>query len=826
MDISEIKSQLSIQMLLQHYGLAVKNNHVHCPFHEDKTPSMRVYNDTGTVFCFSGNCVQGNKSIDVIDFIMFQENCNKHQAIVKAKALLGVNTTSLATQFISLQNQLVRSKKATEYLKIRGLSELIEVGSNHRNGNNTVAYQYPHLKNCVVFPLKNAVGEIVSMYGRSFTSSTKNGHYYLENRTGLYPCYPSSETKQLILTESVIDAATLQQHANLAKNTIVLACYGTNGFTTEHAEAVSQLKLLQTIIVFFDGDIAGRKAVIKLANQLQELFPNITLAVVHCPSDEDVNSLWCNYHDTTIFTTLLQEASKELTQINIPLENTFTAEKRQAVKKQISIVKNEVLAPITTEKQLLEFTIKGTVKNTGDSLKVTLQTKHNETAQLLIQKLDLYDYSSLEKHAKQASKAILVDSTIILQHWQEYALELEKQQTTSNKTKDILLDKATHSKCVAFLKSPNLLERINEAIGQTGVVGEVDNRLLLLLIASSFHNKKPLHGLIQGSSGSGKTKLLQSINSLLPVEVCKSFTRVTESSFYNYGEYALSHKTLCFEDIDGLKEEALLALRELQSNGKLTSSTSQKLESGKITSGENTVNGPIASLSCTTKADLYEDNISRCFVVAVDESPEQTANIIDFQNQIAAGKIDRTKQKSVTSFVQNCIRILQPIPVVNPYASIVKLPQNIHKIRRLHGMYQNLVAQVTWWHQYQRKKDNQGRIIAQKQDLQIACDILFETIILKVDELHGALRQFYETLKTGIQKKGEDSLFNRFEIKQLTGTSKTQMHRYINQLVELEYLQQYGYANRGFKYKIVYWDNHQVLRSKIQGDLQKQLDSL
>jgi len=403
---------------------------------------------------------------------------------------------------------------------------------------------------------------------------------------------------------------------------------------------------------------------------------------------------------------------------------------------------------------------------------------------------------------------------------------LEKKQITSAKKDKITLSQATKNQCIEFLQSPNLLERVNQAIGHTGVVGEEQNRLLILLVASSYHHKSPLHGLIQGSSGSGKTKLLQSIYKLLPQEVCKTFTRVTESSFYNYSEHALRHKTLCFEDIDGLKEEALLALRELQSNGKLTSSTSQKLESGKITSGENTVNGPIASLSCTTKADLYEDNISRCFVVAVDESPEQTKQIIKFQNQIHAGKVDLAKIESTRVFVQNCIRILRPIAVVNPYASIVKLPQNVHKLRRLHGMYQNLVAQVTWWHQYQREKDNQGRIIAQKQDLQIACDILFETIILKVDELHGALRQFYETLKTGVQKKGEEYLFNRFEIKEITGTSKTQMHRYINQLVELEYLQQFGYANRGFKYKIVYWDNHQVLRSKIQRDLQKQLDSL
>ncbi len=40
----------------------------------------------------------------------------------------------------------------------------------------------------------------------------------------------------------------------------MLALYGTNGLTEEHTEAVSQLKDLEEIILFFDGDEAGNKA--------------------------------------------------------------------------------------------------------------------------------------------------------------------------------------------------------------------------------------------------------------------------------------------------------------------------------------------------------------------------------------------------------------------------------------------------------------------------------------------------------------------------------------------------------------------------------------
>jgi hypothetical protein len=40
-----------------------------------------------------------------------------------------------------------------------------------------------------------------------------------------------------------------------------------------------------------------------------------------------------------------------------------------------------------------------------------------------------------------------------------------------------------------------------------------------------------------------------------------TLTRVTDSSFYNYGRQDLQHKLIVLEDLDGLKEDALLAFR-------------------------------------------------------------------------------------------------------------------------------------------------------------------------------------------------------------------------------------------------------------------------
>ena len=49
--------------------------------------SMKVYADTNTAFCFAGGCEV--QSVDVIDFVLHMEKCDKRTAILKAKELCG-----------------------------------------------------------------------------------------------------------------------------------------------------------------------------------------------------------------------------------------------------------------------------------------------------------------------------------------------------------------------------------------------------------------------------------------------------------------------------------------------------------------------------------------------------------------------------------------------------------------------------------------------------------------------------------------------------------------------------------------------------------------
>ncbi|MCP4439361.1 MAG: hypothetical protein GY810_10515, partial [Aureispira sp.] len=170
--------------------------------------------------------------------------------------------------------------------------------------------------------------------------------------------------------------------------------------------------------------------------------------------------------------------------------------------------------------------------------------------------------------------------------------------------------------------------------------------------------------------------------------------------------------------------------------------------------------------------------------------------------------------------------LLEPCKVVNPYAGKVKLPKSVHKIRRLNNLYQVFVQQITWLHQYQRKKDAKGRLIVEKADLKAALDLLFETIVLKVDELDGSLRAFFEWLKSYVKDK-EDGQFTQREVRQAKRISKTGCQNYMNSLLELEYINRCNISRRGtYQYKISYWDSTQKLRKELKESLFTQLEKL
>ncbi len=897
MEIAQIKSKLTLKEVLNHYGLKPdKQNRLNCPFHEDKTPSLQVYYKTGTVYCFSSNCRTHGKSMDVIDFILHKEGCSKHQAIEKAKSMIrGDNTATaqkeltrsavLLKMFAYFKNGVHNSGPAKEYLERRHLDYTkIEVGYNSGQFHHGSRRDQYLIESClkvgllldrgqtgrgghkaysvfgkfgVVFALKNRTGQVVSLYFRSTVATDgRSRHFYLHGRSGLYPGYPPAATRRLILTEAIIDAATLIQQEAITKDFEVLSLYGTNGLTDEHLAAIKNLRQLEEIVFWFDGDEAGRSASGKYKAVLSAELPGVQISQVLTPEGEDVNSL-LDGHSPNILTTLLENRQgpkaaqaetfsfstersneKETTEQGAPAGDRAENPERSVERKKLENPQHGQALDTTNPANLIyrggaaEYQIKGFKRSQLDSLKVSLQIIKD--GRDFRAKVELYDYKHTQGVSQKAAKIFdtepeLIEKdisrlTTLLEQYRETYQDKESNQPNQP---EIKVPESTIPQCLELLKAKDYFQKLNELIGKTGVIGEEMSRLLLYVIASTYKMSETLHGLVQGSSGSGKTHLITKIAELMPPEHTIALTRVTESSFYNYGENELKNKLLIMEDLDGLKEEAFLAFRELQSRGMLNSSTSVKDEKGNIRAAVKTVRGPIASLSATTKGEIYEDNMSRSLVIAVDESKEQTARVIHYQNRRASGGINTKEEQSAAELLQNCMRLIKPCEVVNPFAGKVSLPQEAHKIRRLNQLYQAFVRQITILHQYQRSRTSTGKLITEKEDLRIACRILFDCIVLKVDELDGSLRDYFEKLKAYVEPKGKDYEFTRMEIRHALKVSKTRQHVYMQELQDFEYVRQVnGYANKGFKYQIGYWDSLEALRAKIQDHLEGQLEKI
>lgn len=581
---------------------------------------------------------------------------------------------------------------------------LIDKGITSRTGNPAYGV---FGKWCISFALKDKENNVTGLYFRSTLNDKKSKHFYLKDRKGLYPNYPNKNCKKLILTEAIIDAASLLQIENITNEYETLSCYGTNGLTEEHQQAIKELKQLEEIIFFFDNDTAGKEAVKKYGAMLKAEYPKLKLTQAE-PINKDINET-LQGHDENVFMELLNSR-----------KDIFLSNENKAT---------------------------------------------------------------------------------------------EPPQTVNASTS------------IDFLQRKHLLDNLNQLIGKAGTVGEENSRMLLFLIIISYINKSPLHALVQGSSGSGKTHIISRIADMMPQEDVLRFTRITESSLYNWGEFDLFQKVVIIEDLDGLKEDALYALREFISNQVLRSSVTIKDKKGNNKSSHKIVKGQFSSLSATTKGETYEDNMSRSFLIAVDESKEQTQKIIQYQNRKNAGEIDPQEQQKAIAFIQNMVRNLKHYDIVNPYATKLLLPDKVHKIRRLNEMYQAVIKQVTFLNQYQRKLTNSNQLITEIEDIEQATEILFESIVLKVDELDGSLRQFFERLKKYVKNENQDFILR--EVRQELNVSKTQVFRYIQSLTELEYIKPIGgYANKGLKYKISYWDNYQKIRAEIKDFLMLQIQKL
>jgi DNA primase len=878
MELKDIKQQLSINRVLSHYSLKPdKNNRLLCPFHPDKTPSLQIYPTTNTYCCFSSNCNAGTG--DTIQFIELKENCNKHEALVKAASLLNGNITApqqpaaklfietepmeriavLTKSFKSFSKALPMTKKAVEYMQSRALDyKLHEVGFisdryHHETGralldscvkigllkSKPAGGYNVWAKDCIIFPLKNQENKIISLYGRSISNDTDQRHFYLQNRSGLYPDYPSLQTKKLILTESIIDAASLLQQEVIKNNYTILSLYGTNGLTDEHIKAISELPQLEEIVLMLNADESGEAATHKHAHTLHTLLPHIHITHTSLPAGEDVNSLLQSHDDATILNDLIGQRT----------DFSFSIEKEKSHQPIITPTASKPALPAgrldTRNAELLIYDncqlrieVWGGIKITGlDRMKVTLKVQHKEKQLLPIRDtLDLYSRQHTEQLIQTISEnfdanikqteTTISELTNELENYRIKKIEaLQPKQETKNE-----LTAAARQTAISELKKEKLIERHNKMIGLTGIVGEEKNRMIAYLIYTMRKQQNPLHVMFLGASGSGKTYLQEKISELIPDEDKIEITQITENALYYFKQHELQYKLIIFEDLDGALQ-VFYPLRELQTKRKISKTVTLKDSKGNLKTITIVVEGPVCISGCTTKEKIYEDNANRCILLYIDMSKDQDKKIMEYHAAVESGDIDQEREQQYKELFKNIQRILRPVQVNNPYSKFITLPEAVFKPRRTITLLRGFIKAIAFYHQYQRevKKDKHGQLYIDVtiEDIEAGFYYMQDVLFSKSDELTKATREFLEQLKQ-LSKQTDSDTFNAKAIREQLRMNPGNMKRYLSELVRYGYIKANGnrYRKGSYEYSIVKMDEYEALKSAIEQHLQSILQNI
>ncbi|WP_198517100.1 hypothetical protein [Tenacibaculum sp. SZ-18] len=259
------------------------------------------------------------------------------------------------------------------------------------------------------------------------------------------------------------------------------------------------------------------------------------------------------------------------------------------------------------ETKHLEIHVLGSLKiNKLESLRVTLSIQKIKSTNILRHSIDLYNDNQVEKFVRRIAERLEIGTSVTRKVLQELTKELENyrfilldKQAEEGKPNYKTLNASEEKTAIDFLKKGKLLSRTNEYIGKSGVIGEINNRLLMYLIFTSRKTNNPLHCISLGSSGVGKTHLQSKVAELIPEEDKIEITVLSANAFYYFNRTELQHKLILIEDLDGA-ESVLYPLRELQSKKRITKTVVHKDSKGTTKTIHLTVEGPVSVAGCTT----------------------------------------------------------------------------------------------------------------------------------------------------------------------------------------------------------------------------------
>lgn len=346
------------------------------------------------------------------------------------------------------------------------------------------------------------------------------------------------------------------------------------------------------------------------------------------------------------------------------------------------------------------------------------------------------------KSLKPKEQGIVKPETI---KWLEEWIKKHKDRPEG----DIEIDQES----LKILHNPDLIELLCDE-AQKKIVGERDTIKAIHICANGRnvqnHNIASYNLLVNSDSGSGKDFVVSNTLEILPETEYIKKTRISPAVFNywhnskNEPSWTWNKKVFYCEDISNnvLNSDVFKVMCSSGSNATiLINQEAVDIE----------IRGKPVIITTTTQAQPSKETIRRFAIVSLNETKNQTEAIMQrIAETEAEGIIINPNEQ-----LRRALSFLRMVKVKVPYlSSLVKYFPKNHLIMRTHfPRFIDLIKSSASLYQNQRQKDEQGVIIAQGQDYDLAREVLLKMTsnpyMIPLTAEQRKFLQVFEDLKDG-----------------------------------------------------------------------------